>query len=162
MNDLPDQVIGEIVRLAGEGVGRNEIARRLGVSAASVTRFAPRGSFDRAATADATKARQIDMAARRTGLAADLLADAERLREQLWQPALVYAFGGKDNDYNEHTLAEPSFADKRAVISSVSTALAAHLRLVDHDTDGGTAHAESVLDQFMGAIAERAREIDGG
>jgi|SRR6185503_2736156 len=161
MADLSDETIAEVSRLAAAGVGRNEIARRLGISAGSVTAHAPAGSFDRRKTAEAVKARQLDMAARRAELAANLLEDAERLRAQLWEPALVYAFGGKDNDYNEHTLEEPGFADKRAIISSVSTAMAAHLRLVDHDSDGGVAHAESVLDQFMDAVAQRAAEIRG-
>lgn len=162
MAELSGETIAEIGRLAAEGVARNEIARRLGVSVGSVTRHAPAGSFDRSMTAEAVKARQIDMAARRAELAGNLLADAERLREQLWEPALVYAFGGKDNTYEDHTLEEPSFADKRAIISSVSTAMAAHLRLVDHDSDGGVAHAESAMDKFMDAVAERAAQIRGG
>lgn len=161
MAELPSETVAEIQRLAAEGVGRNEIARRLGVSSSTVTAHAPAGSFDRTASAAATKARQLDMAARRAELAANLLSDAERLREQLWEPHLAYAFGGKDNDYNEHELAEPGPADKRALISSVSTAMAAHLRLVDHDSDGGVAHAESVLDSFMDAVAQRAAEIRG-
>lgn len=161
MAELSGETIAEIRRLAGEGVGRNEIARRLGVSAGAVTAHAPAGAFDRSATAEAVRARQVDMAARRAELASNLLEDAARLREQLWVPALVYAFGGKDNDYNEHTLDEPSFADKRAIMSSVNTAMAAHLRLVDHDSDGGVAQATSVLDSFMDAVAERAAQIRG-
>lgn len=161
MAELSSETVAEIRRLAAEGVGRNEIARRVGVSSSTVTAYAPAGSFDRGASAAATKARQIDMAARRAELAANLLADAERLREQLWRPHLAYAFGGKDNDYNEHELDEPGPADKRALMATISTAMAAHLRLVDHDSDGGVAHAESAMDRFMDAVAQRTAEIRG-
>lgn len=156
---LPAEVVAEIQRLAGEGSGRNEIARQLGVSAGTVTRHAPAGSFDRGGTAVAVKARQVDLAARRAELAALLLEDAAKLRAQLWQPHMAFAFGGKENTYNEHPLSEPTPADKRALISSAVTALTAHLRLVDHDSDGGLADAESVLDGFMNSIAQRAAEI---
>lgn len=156
---LAQAVITEIQRLAAEGVGRNEIARRLRVSAGTVTRHVPAGSFDRKSTATAVKARQVDLAARRTELAALLLDDAARLREQLWQPHIAFAFGGKENTYNEHPLSEPTPADKRALIASAVTALNAHLRLVDHDSDGGLGEARSVLDGFMDAVAQRAAGI---
>ncbi len=156
---LSAEKVREIVRLAAARVGRNEIARRLGVSVGAVTRHAPAGSFDRSATAAGVKARKTDMAARRAELASKLLGDAERIREGLWKPALVFNFGGKDNTYNDHTLDRPSFADQRNIILSANTALAAHLRLVDHDSDGGVAHAESVLDAFMDSVAQRAREL---
>lgn len=159
---LDEEQVAEIRRLAAEGVGRNEIARRLGVSAGSVTLYAPAGSFDRTETIAATKARHADMAQRRAKLAADLLQDAERLREQIWQPALVYNFGGKDNDYNEHHLDEQPVDAKRALMQTVSTAVAAHVRLVDHDGDGGLDEAKSVLDGFMDAVARRAAEYRDG
>ena len=156
---LSAEKVAEIRRLAEAGLGRNEIAREAGVSVAAVTRHAPAGSFDRSSTAAAVKARQTDMAARRAVLAGKLLEDAERLRELLWKPSVVFAFGGKDNTYNEHAVDSPPFADKRTLMLSANTALMAHLRLVDHDSDGGVAHAESVLDQFMDAVAQRAREL---
>lgn len=159
---LAQGVIAEIQRLAADGVGRNEIARQLGVSAGTVTRHAPAGSFDRKSTAAAVKARKVDLAARRAEIAALLLEDAARLRAQLWQPHIAFAFGGKENTYNEHPLSEPTPADKRALITSAVTALNAHLRLVDHDADGGLHDAESVLDGFMDAVATRASQIRGG
>lgn len=159
---LPAVTVAEIVRLAGERVGRNEIARQLGVSVDSVTRHAPAGSFDRSATAAAVKARQIDMAARRAELAQDLLEDAARLRAQIWEPTKIYNFGGKDNTYAEMPVDEPPFEAKRTLMQATTTALAAHLRLIDHDSDGGLAHQESVIDQFMGMIADKARELGAG
>lgn len=127
--------VAEIRRLTAEGLGRNEVARRVGCAVSTVTRHVPPGSFDRADTVMAVKARRADMAARRAALAANLLADAERLREQMWQPGVVYAFGGKDNDYNEHPVAEPPAGEKRTLMQAATTAANAHLKLVDHDVE---------------------------
>lgn len=154
----PD-VIARIVELAKAGLARNEIARQLQVSATTVTKYAPAGSFDRAATQKAVRAHSVDMAARRAALAEQLLRDAERLRAQIWQPALVYNFGGKDNTYEEHTLQEQPVDGKRALMQTVATAMTTHLRLVDHDSDGGLDEARSVLDGFMDAVARRAAEL---
>jgi hypothetical protein len=156
---LPAETVAEIVRLAGEGLGRNEIARRVGVSVAAVTRHAPEGSFDRAATAEAVKARQVDMAERRGRLASDLLDEVARLLADMRSGHLAFGWYGKDGDYRERQLDEPPPADKRALAGAASSLLSQHLRLVDHDSDGGVAQAEAVIDAFMDAVAHRAREL---
>jgi AcrR family transcriptional regulator len=155
----PADLVEQIRELAAEGLGRNEVARRLDVSPRTVTRYAPAGAFDRSATMAAVKARQADMAERRARLADALLSDAERMREQIWQTATVFNFGGKDNDYNDHTFDEQPPDGKRTLMQAVSTAVAAHVRLIDHDGDGTTEQAKSVLDGFMEAVAERAAEL---
>jgi len=156
---LDSERIAEIVRLAGQGLSRDEIARRVGVGRATVTKYAPPGSFDRTHTAVAVKARQTDMAARRVQLAADLLSDAARLREQIWQPTKIYNFGGKDNTYNEHQVDEPPFDAKRTLMQAATTAMTAHLRLVDHDSDGGVDAAHSLVHGFIDAVAQAAVEL---
>jgi hypothetical protein len=155
----PAAMVERIRELAAGGMARNEIARTLQVSATTVTKYAPAGSFDRAATATAVKAHSVDMAARRAALAQAYLRDAERLREQMWQPTKVFAFGGKDNTYNEHPVDEPPVEAKRTLMQASTTAANAHLRLVDHDSDGGLDEAKSVLDGFMDAVARRAGEL---
>lgn len=159
---LGEDVIRSIRELAEAGVARNEIARRLQVSATTVTKYAPAGSFDRTGTALAVRAHQVDMAARRAELAQKLLDDAVRLREQIWKPTKIYNFGGKDNTYNERAVDEPPFDAKRTLIQAAATALTAHLRIIDHDSDGGLDEARSVLDGFMDAIARRAAELQPG
>ncbi|MGH3436862.1 MAG: hypothetical protein ACRDRN_10400 [Sciscionella sp.] len=159
MGQLSDETIAEVRRLAEGGVARNEIARRLRVSPGAVTKYAPAGAFERSATVAAVRAHVVDMAERRALLAQGLLGDAERLREQMWEPTKVFAFGGKDNVYNEHPVQEPPVESKRALMQAVSTATSAHLRLVDHDSDGGLDEARSVLDGFMDAVARRANEL---
>lgn len=76
---------------------------------------------------------------------------------------MVHAFGGKDNTYEEHLLAEPTFADKKNIISAVSTAVTSVTKLEDYDrsaADGATAGV-SVVDKLMAgftAIYEAGRE----
>lgn len=143
------------------GLSLNRTAKELGRAPSSVRLASKRLglSWDRSKTEKAVKARQVDMAAERAELAADLLQDAKRLREQMWQPAVVFAFGGRDGDYSEHRVTEPPAADKRTLMQASTAALTAHLRLVDHDSDGGVAEARSVLDGFMDAVARRANEL---
>ncbi|PWK67191.1 Trp repressor protein [Streptomyces sp. CG 926] len=66
----------EVVRLIGQGLGRNEIAKLTGVSTATVTRIAKRNglTFDRTQTEKALKARISDLNLRQAGLA-EALAD---------------------------------------------------------------------------------------
>ncbi|MFE3862067.1 hypothetical protein ACFXPT_16735 [Streptomyces goshikiensis] len=66
----------EVVRLIGQGLGRNEIAKLTGVSTATVSRIAKRNgmTFDRTQTEKALKARISDLNLRQAGLA-EALAD---------------------------------------------------------------------------------------
>lgn len=164
MPALTDDDLAEMCRLHAAGESLGGIARALGKAKTTVGRAARAAglSFERSRTAAAVVAHSIDMAARRAALAQNLLSDAERIREQLWTSTTVYNFGGKDNDYNERTFDEAPADIKRTLMQTATTALTAHLRLVDHDSDGGVTEAKSVLDGFMDAIARRANELGAG
>ncbi|MGF3057111.1 helix-turn-helix domain-containing protein [Microbacterium sp. YY-01] len=71
-----------IVELAEQGMARNAIAREVGVSASTVTKYAKRAgiAFDRSKTAEATRAREIDNAATRAEIAAGMLSDLQDSR----------------------------------------------------------------------------------
>ena len=79
---IAEHVRADVVRLARDGVPRNEIARRTGVSGSSVSRIAAAAGvrFDRQATAAATQARAVDQRAARVTLAGQLLDDARAAR----------------------------------------------------------------------------------
>jgi len=49
----------------------------------------------------------------------------------------VYAFGGRDNDYNERLLDRPPTTDIRNLMTSFGIALDKHLKLDDHDAEDG-------------------------
>lgn len=153
----PRQYIGNpeiekrVRELHAQGLGRNAIARQIGCADSTLSKIAARLglSFDRTRTAEATRAKQVDAAARRADLSATLLEDAHRLRAQLWEPTRHGSFGGKDNVWSEIELDEPTFADKRNILSAVSTAVRDHIRLTEVDADGGAAEHGSMLAELM-------------
>lgn len=150
---LTDAEIAEIRRLHAEGHGRNEIARRIGRGSRTVSVHCARMhlNFDRTATEAATAARNADLAEKRSILADALVDDALRLTEQMWQPAKVFNFGGKDNTYEEKQLPEPPAADKRALMTAATAAAAQSLRLVPPETETeGLAAVDQWLKGMMG------------
>jgi hypothetical protein len=134
---LTDAERDQIRQLHADGRGCNAIARQLGRDRSTISRAAAEMglSFDRAQTRQATAARVDDAKHKRAVLAEQLLDDALRLREQLWKPCTVHSFGGRDNTYAEHQVAEPPFRDKRDILASVGLAVDKHARLIELDRD---------------------------
>ena len=48
---------------------------------------------------------------------------AHHLHDELYQPALVFAFGGRDNEYNEHLLPQPDAKTRRELLTSIAIAV---------------------------------------
>ncbi|PZH20152.1 hypothetical protein C1I97_01620 [Streptomyces sp. NTH33] len=138
-----------MLRLAREGVARNEITRQTGVSTASVTRIcADEGvTFDRSATEAAVKARVVDMKATRVGLAGALLDDVQTARARM--------HASEDNR---------AFLDGARAIAGL---VGAHVRVAgfDKDDSSGVDAARSMLGRLATAIgvavSEDASETDG-
>lgn len=87
-----------------DGLKRNEIARRHGVGAGTVTNIGKKleaqgagPAFDRSGTKRATEARSADAASRRLELASLLLDDAFRMREMAFDGAFPVVVGGVRN-----------------------------------------------------------------
>ncbi|WP_037823054.1 helix-turn-helix domain-containing protein [Streptomyces sp. NRRL B-24720] len=153
-----------IRRFHADGCGRNEIARRTGRSPRTISIYAAKLglSFDRTATEEATRARMADLAEKRTILAEALTDDALRLSAQVWEPTVVFNFGGKDNDYNERSVDEPPAADKRQLMSAATNAAAQSLRLVPPSADSGSDDARSMLGKLFSGLGEVLREQQAG
>jgi hypothetical protein len=147
--------MARIRELHAAGHGRNAIARELRRSPDTISRACAQLGldFDRSASEVATAARVADARARRARLQLELLDDAERLRAQIFAPTTVFAFGGRDNVYNERQVVQPPVRDQRDLVHAVSTAVAASLRLAEHDADTGADDAKSML----GALAAGLR-----
>lgn len=151
MRLVTDEDRAEIIRLHGEGLGRNEIARRIGRGQRTVSVVCAEAGlvFDASMTEDATRHRVAQLAALRAETAMDLHLDALRLTEQMWQPATIYNFGGKDNTYRDKQVNEPPAIDKKALMSAAGIALEKSLKLVPPADDTGAEAAKSVLGQLM-------------
>ncbi|MFJ3834457.1 helix-turn-helix domain-containing protein [Streptomyces sp. NPDC090054] len=150
---LSNDELAALRALHAEGHGRNEIARRLDRSPRTISVHAARMhlSFACTATEEATRVRKIQLEEKRVILADALADDALRLSAQVWEPTVVYNFGGKDNTYEEKAVPEPPPADKRALMAAATSAAAQSLRLVPPETETqGMAAVDQWLRGMMG------------
>jgi hypothetical protein len=141
----------EVRRLHAQKLSRNQIARELGRSGRTISKIAEALglSFDRAATVAATGAKKADAKALRAALTLDYLKDAQRLRQQLWEPHLAFNFGGRDNTYEQHRFPEPPTDAKLKLVQASTLAADRSMKLDLHDADQGAEGARSML----GALA---------
>lgn len=136
------------IELIQSGMPRNAIARELTIAPSSVSKIAADAdlTFDRAnQTASATAARQHDMKVRRLELIDELMSKAADHLVAIDQPFLAFNFGGKDNDYNEHTLDRAPTGDLLNLHRAASLAMKDARELIRDDDDQGVAEAESML-----------------
>lgn len=143
-----------VAELHAQGLGRNEIARRInrGTRTVSVIAAALGLRFDNAEMTEvATRVRNADLAEKRAILADALTDDALRLTAQMWEPAKVFNFGGKDNTYLEHDVDEPPADAKRALMGAAGMAVDRSLKLVPVEIDQqGLAAVDQWLRGMMG------------
>jgi hypothetical protein len=142
-----------VAELHAAGKSRAAIARELKRSPSTVGRVADALglSWDRTATAAATEARQVDLAARRAELAATLLDDAFRLRDRLWAPYVDKVVAGQFAEVVTVRHDLPPAAETRNLITSVAVAIDKHLALVKADADqGGGAEVDRWLAAMTG------------
>lgn len=161
---LTDAERKNILRLHGQGVTRNDIARRVNRSPGSVSKvvaFAGLTFARSAEVAAATEARRQDLEALRVETAYNYAVDAERLREQMWEPTTVYAFGGKENTYSEHAVEEPPAADKRALATASVALTDRSLKLVPPTTGDGEEEGRALITNLVSGLAALARDQEG-
>lgn len=139
---LTDDERQRIIDLVEQGVTRNEIARQLGRSGGTITSVAQAAglTFDRSATKTATRARRADLETQRLALAEELIGDARKLRQQLWEPAITkqvvtVGYGPGLSRPEEVVMRhdEPTFADKQRIMTSIGIATDKVLAISKHD-----------------------------
>jgi transposase-like protein len=132
MRLVTDAEKAEIIRLHGEGLGRNEIARQVGRAqrTISIVCAAAGLEFDVTMTEEATRHRVAQLADRRAMLAEALQDDAERLTAQLWEPSKVFRIGGSSNTYTERQVDEPPADAKKDLMAAAGIAIEKSLKLV--------------------------------
>lgn len=153
-------------RLHAEGKSRNDIARAIKRSASTVSKIAgqfdPPLTFDRAPqVAAATQARKADLSARRAAFAERLQDIAEREADKMAAPTLYWEWGGKEHTYAQKLADEPTPADRRAIMSTIATAVDRSLKLVPPKDDGAT-ESRSVIGDLMAGLAANYAARRGG
>ncbi|MEV6105714.1 hypothetical protein AB0M28_13500 [Streptomyces sp. NPDC051940] len=148
---VTDETFEQVRWLHAQGLSRNEIARQLERSGRTVSIISAKLglTYDRSATEEATRARMADLAERRAILAEELHTDAERLSARMWQPAKVFAFGGKDNTYAEEYIDEPPADAKKSLMAAAGIAIDRSLKLCPPQDDGGAEAAKSMVGQML-------------
>ncbi|MFG2780812.1 helix-turn-helix domain-containing protein [Streptomyces prunicolor] len=139
----------EIIRLHGEGKGRNEIARLTQRAQRTVSIIcADEGlTFDTTMTEEATRHRIAQLAVLRADTAMDLHVDGMKLTQQMWEPAKIFNFGGKDNTYNEKDVDEPPADVKRSLMTAAGIAFEKSLKLVPPERED--AEGLAAVDQWL-------------
>ena len=113
-----------IQELLAEGKGANNIARKVGRSRDTVCRIAAEsGHIFGKTNEEKARARSAYCDELRQELRFELLNLSKELLAAVKQPSLVYAFGGKDNDYNEHELDKPDPRQIRELLTSAGIAI---------------------------------------
>lgn len=138
----------------GPARSRNALAREHGVSPSTLSKIAQAhdlgDAFDRTITKRATEAAAADAMAEAARLAARLVAEAHALIDRMHSPHLVYNFGGRDNDYNEHTLDEPPADVQRQYVTMAAIAIDKVVKV--HQAQSGGLVSEAAFDAFLAAI----------
>lgn len=142
-----------VAPLRAEGLSLNKIAKRLGVSTGSVSRWAKADgvSFDRSQVREAVAARVVDMAALRVVEAEASILDARRLRERAWVPYQVVVSGSKGAEVVSLDL--PPLADVRNAYAAYGIVIDKHLALArfDADPNAGASAVDGWLMHMTGA-----------
>lgn len=151
---LTDVEIERLRVMHADGATRNDIARALERSGATVSKYAADLglSFDRSSVQAATEARKADARSRRAALQTLLLDDATRLRAQLWQPHEYIDHGGKEFVEVRWTQPEPSPADKLKLMQAAGAAIDRSLKIDEHDSDTDVEQAKSLLGDLGRAL----------
>ncbi|MCI1643135.1 MAG: hypothetical protein LKI21_01060 [Bifidobacterium crudilactis] len=148
MKQFTKQEETKLKQLHEQGLSRNEIARQLHRSPATIGTYANKLglTFDRTLTKNATKAKQADAASLRADLKLRLLREAQELMDDLHRPQLVYTFtpSGK---YVSHDVPKPPPADARNLMTSVGIALQRSIELEKVDQRSET--SVTVIDDYL-------------
>lgn len=153
---VDSKVRAKVRRLAREGLSRNEVARRVGISTSTVSRIcaaaSPPITFDRTLIREAQEARTVDLKARRQAIAQGLLDDVDRLRTMLFEPVerthMSVTLG------EQKYMAAPAAGEIKDLLIGAGIALDKHVALVKHDSEGVDLTG---LDAFLAMLAPGVR-----
>lgn len=130
------------------GKTRADMVRMTGLKYGTVNSFLRSNNMDvpEAQLNRKNSVRMQDQAAEvRNALELEYARDAARLRKQLWEPAPVYSFGGKDNTFAEATLDEPDASSKLKLIQASQAALRSSLQIAEYNAGSKTETVNLIL-----------------
>lgn len=163
---VTDETRQQVRELHAEGLGRNEIARRLDRSPRTISVLcAELGlTFDRTATAVATEARKIDAKARRLALIERAYTRAEHLFARLEaadQDGFTYTATSGAGIQTVRLDHVPGIEEK-ALAGSISQYLSTAARLEAIDADSGVEAAQSMLGSLAAGLTAAYNAMNEG
>lgn len=138
----------QVATLHAAGHGRNEIARRTGVGAGTVTKIIHElgGSFDRDPGVIAgTAAQQVDLKARRLALQSRIIARAEAIMDRLEAPTFQTVLRGEGGAENARTLDFVPARDEKDLLWAVGSCMTVDERIEKGQGMAGDQVASSML-----------------
>jgi predicted transcriptional regulator len=140
--------------LFDEGLGCNAIARKIEISPAAVSKWAKDEGikFDRSQAALAVRAHTVDLAQARLELAAKMMVVATDSLDMLDGPFTVFAFGGKENDFNSQELDSAPMEARRSAQMIAGVAFDKATKVVEA-TPEGVIGAESLIDRIEAGLS---------
>lgn len=151
------RIVAELNEPADPPRSKAAIAREHGVSMSSVQRIADRVGAPkdhwrtdtiRAATTAALDRRRDA----RSRLADRLLTEAERALGRMTGPFLVYSFGGKENEYNQHILDRAPSSDLRNLMQTANIAITRSQEIDRGDATVDDDRAGDALERLFGGL----------
>ncbi len=144
--------------LYDEGFSCNAIAQKLNASPSTVSRWAKAEGllFDRSQTEMAVRAHTIDLAADRIELAKMMHINAMDSLAMLDGPFEVFAFGGKENEFNSQILDAAPIEARRSAQMIAGVAFDKASRIVEKSSPGldeAVGMLDTLADGFSAAAA---------
>ncbi len=150
---LPPDFQERLRALHADGLSANSIAKQLGCSQSTVSKYAKQLglSFNRTHTRAAVEAHIVDAAARRARLIARGYARAEKLYDRLEAPTFKYRVVYKESTEIVTDEAPPS-ADERALQAAIAGHMVMVARLEQVDGAPGIAKTASIITRVAEAF----------
>ncbi|WP_130414554.1 helix-turn-helix domain-containing protein [Xylanimonas ulmi] len=147
------------------GMTQRKAGKALGVSQSTIARWSDDLGipWNRDPVKPAVAAKVFDAKAKRAQLEKDLLDDAARLRQQIWEPHEYIDHGGKNFTEVRWTQAEPSPADKLKLMQAATVAVRHSLDIAKHDSEANEyTEQRNVVDELMDRLRRTAPTDDDG
>lgn len=164
---MPRHLMGEhrwdeLRELHTQGLGRNAIAKAMGVNDSTVSRTAAHLglSFDRSKIQPAMNAIRADIEERRMWTALELQEVIEDSLKRIYEPTTVYSFGGKDNTYEDHVFDEAPIAERVKLLTAVGIAVDKQLKLLPPAAASDLDGAKSMLGNLGELLTAFSRQQD--
>lgn len=157
---VSDKERQQIIAEFPTGKSCNEIAALFGRAPDTISRIARDeghtfGYTNLKAAHEASRAYNEE---RRQRLRLDTVDKAERVLAQMFESAVVFSFGGRDNTYNEHEMDKPPPRDQRDIAQTFKTLMSVVFEIDKREAGGDD--ERGVLGRLFEQIQAEADDYD--